>query len=236
MAPFLLPAFIAGIFGLVSFALTIRYQLCDFRISAVFFILAFLLISFSLIGSFYVFYSRLSNAATQTQVLIGCGLVVVLLLSFVIFKVLPNAAKIPRIHDITTDTAHPPQFTRLNSNRTGALNSLEYGGPKVAELQQKAYPDIQTLRFPVKPAEIFQRALVQVQKLGWEIALSDQETGIIEATAATPLIGFRDYVIIRITADQQQQMTSIDMRSVSRVGASDLGANAARIRSFLQHL
>ncbi len=44
-------------------------------------------------------------------------------------------------------------------------------------------------------------------------------------------MGFKDDVVIRISSDADG--TLVDLRSVSRVGVSDLGANAARIQDFL---
>ena len=67
--------------------------------------------------------------------------------------------------------------------------------------------------------------------MDWEIVNSDRRAGIVESTATTFWFGFKDDVVIRIRAANGTSL--IDLRSVSRVGMSDLGANAARITRFL---
>jgi hypothetical protein len=57
---------------------------------------------------------------------------------------------------------------------------------------------------------------------------------VIEATARSPVMGFRDDVVIRLTP--MGQGTRVDVRSASRVGTHDLGANASRIRSLLEDI
>ena len=80
-------------------------------------------------------------------------------------------------------------------------------------------------------SESFDRVLVVAKTLGWEIVNSDRRSGIVESTATTFWFGFKDDVVIRIR--EENGGTLIDLRSVSRVGMSDLGANAERIARFL---
>ncbi|MCE5262148.1 MAG: DUF1499 domain-containing protein [Deltaproteobacteria bacterium] len=142
------------------------------------------------------------------------------------------AREVPAIHDITTDPADPPGFVALLRIRRTTANGGEYGGPEIAVQQRKAYPDIAPLELSVAPPEAFNEALLAARRLGWELVASDPETGIIEATATTFWFGFKDDVIVRVRPSAQG--SRIDIRSVSRVGRSDLGANARRIRKFVQ--
>ena len=70
--------------------------------------------------------------------------------------------------------------------------------------------------------------------MGWEIVASDPDTGRIEATDTTFWFGYKDDIIIRVTPEQDG--ATVDIRSVSRVGIGDLGANAERIETFLAAL
>ena len=70
---------------------------------------------------------------------------------------------------------------------------------------------------------------------GWNIVTSDAGAGILEATHTSPWWGFKDDVAIRIR-EAEGNTTRVDMRSISRVGGSDLGANARRITAFLYDL
>ncbi|HUF35173.1 MAG TPA: DUF1499 domain-containing protein [Gemmatimonadales bacterium] len=142
-----------------------------------------------------------------------------------------QARRVPPIHDITTDTERPPEFVAVLPLRSGAPNSAEYGGEEVAAQQRAAYPDVVPLRLDRAPAEAYARALAAARESGWEIVAADSAAGRIEATATTGWFGFKDDVVIRVTPEGTG--SRIDARSVSRVGGSDVGANAKRIRDFL---
>ena len=144
------------------------------------------------------------------------------------------AKSVPNIHDISTDTDDPPKFESLLPAREASPNRAEYGGPKVAAEQKRAYPDIQPLVSKATPTQAFQGALDAARAEGWEIAASDPAKDHLEATATTPWFGFRDDVIVRIR--DANGGSRIDVRSVSRVGSSDLGANAKRVRDYLSRI
>jgi uncharacterized protein (DUF1499 family) len=72
------------------------------------------------------------------------------------------------------------------------------------------------------------------RELGWEIVAVDPEAGRVEATATTLWFGFKDDVVVRVRPGQTG--ATVDVRSISRVGGGDLGANAARVRAFLERL
>jgi uncharacterized protein (DUF1499 family) len=145
-----------------------------------------------------------------------------------------KAKQVPPIHDITTDTANPPQFVAVLPLRAKAANPATYGGPEIAAQQLKAYPQIVPLNLPVSPGAAFERALATVRDSGWEVVDAVPAEGRIEATATTLVYGFKDDVVIRIAPAAQG--SRVDVRSVSRVGRSDLGANATRIDTFLNKL
>lgn len=125
---------------------------------------------------------------------------------------LRQARSVPPINDISTDLA--------NSS--------------VAEQQRKAYPDIQPLKLPAPPAEVFPRALAAAEAMGWEIVKQDPAAGRIEAVATTTWFGFKDDVLVRIAPAARG--SRLDIRSKSRVGRSDIGANARRIRDYFERL
>jgi uncharacterized protein (DUF1499 family) len=145
-----------------------------------------------------------------------------------------QAKQYPYIHDITTDTADPPAFVALLETRNKAPNGSAYGGAEVAALQRQAYPDIKPLVLKAAPRETVQRAIDAARSLGWEVASSDAPSGRIEATAVTRWFGFQDDVVVRVRPEGEG--SRVDVRSVSRVGESDIGANAQRIREFLAKL
>ena len=138
---------------------------------------------------------------------------------------------VPMIHDITTDTDNPPQFDAILKLRKNALNLAEYGGQEVADQQHKAYPDIVPLVLDLAPDQAFERSLKAAKNLGWTIINKNEKKGLIEATDTTFWFGFTDDIVIRISPVDKG--SRIDLRSLSRVGKSDVGKNAKRIREFL---
>jgi len=147
---------------------------------------------------------------------------------------LRQAARLPRIHDITTDTEQPPRFVSVVALRAGAANSVDYGGPELAAQQRQGYPDLQPLSLPLPLNQAFDKALATARAMGWEIVASDPPSGRIEATDTTFWFGFKDDVVVRVAPAQNG--SRVDVRSVSRVGLSDVGTNAARIRKYLAAL
>ena len=137
----------------------------------------------------------------------------------------------PRIHDITTDTADPPVFTAAVQRRGTRANSLEIRQDTL-EQQREAYPDLNTLLTDAPIDDAFDRALQVATALGWEVYHQDRNAGVIEAVDTTAVMRFQDDIVIRVRSNAGG--TLVDLRSVSRVGVGDLGANAARIRAFLK--
>jgi uncharacterized protein (DUF1499 family) len=127
---------------------------------------------------------------------------------------------LPYINDITTDTQKPPQFSQPK------LYESHFG-----ELQQLGYPDLQPLQLAVPPAQAFARALAAARSMELEIVAVDENAGRIEAVATTRWFGFKDDMVVRIVPSGAG--SRIDVRSKSRVGRSDVGANARRIQEFL---
>lgn len=142
-----------------------------------------------------------------------------------------SAAAVPRIHDVTTDTDRPPQWVALKPQRAAAENGAVYGGPTVAALQKRGYPDLRPLILPVPPDRAFARVERAASSMGWHIVAAAPAEGRLEASDTTLWFGFTDDVVVRVTAAPNG--SRIDVRSASRVGQSDLGVNARRIRFFL---
>ncbi|MBZ6378215.1 hypothetical protein B5C34_00970 [Pacificimonas flava] len=144
-----------------------------------------------------------------------------------------QAGNLPFIHDITTDTDDPPAFVDVVPLRADAPNPAAYD-PAVAEQQKAGYPDIVPLHLDMPPEEAFARALAAVEESGWELHAAERDEGRIEATATTAWFGFKDDVVVRVRPESGGSV--VDVRSKSRIGQSDLGKNAARIRDLLTRI
>ncbi|MRU16511.1 DUF1499 domain-containing protein [Roseovarius sp. A21] len=132
----------------------------------------------------------------------------------------------PPINDISTDTDDPPVFWFT-------ATPSDYPAQNAAP-QRAAYPDVRPLELPVSADEAFAAALALVEERGWEVLSADPAESQIEAIAKSRLFGFEDEVATRVT--ETDTGTRIDMRSRSRLGQIDRGANARRIEAFLSEL
>ena len=157
-----------------------------------------------------------------------------------------TARQVPAIHDATTDLADVPQFAALKLRADNLDNIPDNGQPQLASLDSESrwkavhrasYGDLRTLRLPLSVADAVKRAEALVQARGWQVVRVNAPDGIVEATATSLFFRFKDDVVVRVRADPARPGGSVvDMRSVSRVGTSDVGINAKRIRAFLADL
>lgn len=144
-----------------------------------------------------------------------------------------RASSLPHIHDISTDTGKPPHYVAVLPLRLGARNSTDYD-TAVAAQQRQGYPDIAPAMLELPAPTAFQRAERVARSMGWDIVAVVPDEFRIEATATTLLFGFKDDIVIRVTPSGSG--SRVDLRSLSRVGGSDFGANASRIRAFINKL
>lgn len=163
-------------------------------------------------------------------------------------KIRVDVQDIPAIHDVATDWREPMQFSPAMMTRRGAdSNPVVTDGRipddyPVTALRSKPYEAILSAAFPELEgivlagdnAEIFDRAIRLVKSRGWKIVSADLRDGRIEASTSSFWFGFVDDVVIRLT--ERELGVKVDMRSVSRAGVSDIGANSRRIKDFLKDM
>jgi len=158
-----------------------------------------------------------------------------------------QASAIPPIHDIATDTAEPPQFSAARLAARAAVNAnalSDYARPlgelepwrdadsalatrSHAEIIQASYPQLKPVPLGSSSrAQTLEAVSAAMEEMGFEEVTIDAGAGRVEGVAQTFWFGFKDDVVARVRDDR------IDFRSVSRVGLSDLGANAARIEEL----
>ncbi|MCB5161251.1 DUF1499 domain-containing protein [Marinomonas algarum] len=154
------------------------------------------------------------------------------LLAPTLYGTINPPVRVPPIHDITTNTTNPPLFQVLDESREGAKNTLVYGGPEVAAFQQQAYPDIAPIFSDTSPQAAFKEALRVAKEMGWDIVAEDQTALRFEASAKTSVYQFVDDVVVAVSSVEGK--SRVDIRSVSRIGRSDRGVNAERIRTFIR--
>ena len=154
-----------------------------------------------------------------------------------------TARSVPAIHDVTTNLEDPPLFYRLQIREDNLENVPVEGRPDLERLpmqerwrtlHREAYGDIATIRVPWDVPETVRRARALAADRGWDIVSTD-ERGIVEATDTSFFFRFKDDVVIR-ARPAPNGGSLVDMRSISRVGVSDVGVNAERVRDFLADL
>jgi uncharacterized protein (DUF1499 family) len=145
-----------------------------------------------------------------------------------------RAQRLPELNDISTDISNPPPLVVTNQLRRGAPNPPTYPGASAGVLQRAAYPDIVPVVLPVPPAEAFKRVDRVALDMDWDVVARAPAEGRLEAIATSAWFGFNDDIVVRIKPDGNG--SRIDIRSKSRVGESDLGVNARRLREFIARL
>jgi uncharacterized protein (DUF1499 family) len=149
-----------------------------------------------------------------------------------------KAYRLPSISDVTTDPNDPPRLEAAQRLRTRAANSTVYPGPAAYQKQTAAYPDVAPLSLDVPPQVAYDTAYAVVTKRKWAIVDARppqaNRDGIIQAVARTPIMGFRDDVVLRVRAAGAG--SRLDARSASRYGFHDFGANATRLISLLSDI
>jgi len=167
-----------------------------------------------------------------------CGIIV-----FGALQQQSNIEAHPPIHDVTTDLAEPPAFAALDP-LAGDSRGVPARSEELEAMSEEQrwrtyhaqfYGDLLPLVLDMEPADALAEAEAVARDMGWEIAATAPEDGRIEATATTTWFGFKDDVVIRVRA-LESGGSRLDVRSVSRIGTSDLGTNAERIRTFIDRL
>ena len=221
---------LSGLLLLLGGTAVFRLEMMDFRLPFLTLVLGVVLGLVALGLSLVVLLrqgDRIIKGKARINILIS-----ILVLFFPLSAVI-SGGDAPIIHDITTDTENPPVFKQMPNVRSASDNTLEIKA-EVIEIQKQAYPDIGPLFTDIPRPILHAKVLELVAKSGWELVSEDSRLGEIEAVATTPGFGFKDDVMIRISPDDSG--LRLDMRSVSRAGQGDLGANAKRIRKFLAQL
>ncbi len=221
---------VTGLVLLLGGTALFRLEFMEFRLPFLSVVLGALLALMGLILSLIILPHQGDRSFKKK---IRVNILISVLTLFFPITALVSGMNAPSIHDITTDTQNPPVFKAVVKIRPANANTLDIK-PDDMEIQKQAYPDMKPLYIEIPKPILFAQALVLVENRGWELVAKNSQRGEIEAVATTPSFGFKDDVIIRITKDDNRYR--VDMRSVSRAGKGDLGANAKRIKAFLEEL
>lgn len=149
----------------------------------------------------------------------------------------------PTINDLTTDTRDPPAYQTLAPLRSGMANPAAYPGEAFAAIQAAAYPDLVPLDVNRPAPEVFDLVIDALKRLQMTIVAEqpptdDNPIGRAEAVDRTLVLGFYDDIAVRVTplGDPADPSARIDLRSSSRYGRSDFGANAQRLRNVMREM
>lgn len=171
-----------------------------------------------------------------------------LLLFMGLLSMRAQAEAVPPIHDVSTDLRNPPTFsarTMALREELGANPINDYGTPlgelpmwansEDAALKAKNHADIIAEEYEdLQPIivggasneEAFDAIVAAMGEIGLQDVRRVEGSNTVEGVAETFAFGFKDDVVARLEDGQ------IDLRSVSRVGVSDLGYNAARLEDL----
>lgn len=188
----------------------------------------------------------LARRARKARLLLANLVALVVALGFVLYlgSLVRQARSVPAIHDVATNLDDLPQFTTLKVRADNLEKVPDMDRPELKALapeerwkaiHRESYGDLRPLRMKMSPEDAIRRAEALARDRGWEIAKTDPEAGLLEATATSLFFRFKDDVVVRARPGTDGG-SIVDMRSISRVGGSDVGMNAKRVREFLADL
>jgi len=192
---------------------------------------AAVLAAIGLVGGLWGYMLSRSKGYGPDKPLCGIGAVLSAVVLGVFGSQFLTATSVPSIHNISTDINDPPVFSAITALRGEGTNPLDYDATKLGPLQSAAYPEVKSMRTDLDRSAALARSVSVLEDMGLEIVDADPDGRIVEATFTSFWFGFKDDLVVRIRPEGSGSL--IDLRSVSRVGESDLGANAKRISEFL---
>jgi uncharacterized protein (DUF1499 family) len=148
---------------------------------------------------------------------------------------------LPQIYDVTTDPYDPPRFEAVARLRGRDANPVAYPGLATYNQQRQAWPDIEPIDTQVNAQVTYDTAMAIVTKRKWRVVdarppqQATRREGRIEAIAQSPIMGFRDDVVIRIRPTGNAS-ARVDVRSSSRYGFLDFGDNASRVTNLIDEI
>lgn len=191
----------------------------------------------ALVGHIIVFargFGPLKDRPSKVHFRLAAGGLMGFAVASLVVALFLNALKYPLIYDISTDVIDPPVFEAAIELRGMDSNPLVFN-EEIAEVQQASYPNIKPyVHETMTVNDAFDLAREVALEMNWEIIVEDTENTVLEAIATTFWYGFKDDVVVRIRQRGSNRGSIIDVRSASRVGVSDVGTNATRIREFLR--
>jgi uncharacterized protein (DUF1499 family) len=140
----------------------------------------------------------------------------------------PGGGK-PMINDITTNVSDPPEYASSDQVPDYEGRDMSYP-PQFVEIVRTSYPYLEPIEVSNPPRLAYDKAIAAAESLGWNVVHRDGEGMRFDAQEQSSVFKFIDDVTVRIRPSQAG--ATIDVRSKSRVGKGDLGANAARILAF----
>jgi hypothetical protein len=185
-------------------------------------------------------------ARRRPKLLLANLVALVVALGFVLYlgNLVRTAKSVPAIHDVATNLDDLPQFTRLAVRADNLEKIPDEGRPELKALPPETrwkalhrahYGDLRTVRMATPPAETVRRVAALARERGWDMAVVDEAGGTVEATETSRFFRFKDDVVVRVRPAPGGG-SLVDMRSISRVGGSDVGMNAKRVRAFMADL
>ena len=162
------------------------------------------------------------------------GLILCLAIIIPIAEIVATTRKYPLINDITTDTSNPPEFVPTAQLPASQVSRMKYNAVKYATAQRSSpvYAGLGPLHMPGNPNDVFKKAeIIAGEFPGWRITNNNEQTRTLQGVATSAIFQFKDDFVIEVRPAPGGG-SLVEMRSKSRDGTGDLGANHNRIKSF----
>lgn len=151
---------------------------------------------------------------------------------------------LPPIHDVQTDWSLPVAFTEATLKAREAAGAVRVRDDAMTgegqgrwshmlfrDAQAAFYDDVKPLSVQARPADVTRAAAKAAERLGWEVTLSDPESGVVEAVYRSPWYELVHDIAVRVTPGGSG--SRVDVRAVSRNAGHDMGVNASLVKQML---
>ena len=231
---------------IVAGALGVRFDLIDWRVGVGQLILDWpsKLALIATLGGVFAIFAAVTAGFRRYGPKAAFALVLPLATLGAVIWLKSAAESYPPVHDVATDWSQPITFSDalLRERGQGAYpvegdpivpaSAGAYMNRRVAEVNGETCPGARSVNVTLPPDQAYARAKSALTAEGLALFSERPAAGRLEATATNLWLGLKDDVAVRITPVGQD--TQIDVRSVSRGGVSDYGANCRRVTEVMR--
>ena len=237
---------LAPVLMILAGALGVRFDLIDWRVGVGQMILDWpsKLALIAVLGGIFAIFAAVTAGFGKYGLRAAFSLVLPLATLAALVWLKSMGDSYPPVHDVATDWTQPialspallrergPDAYPVEDDPIVPASSGAYMNRRVAEVNGETCPGARPVPLTVTPDQAYARAKAAILAEGLDLFSDTPATGRLEATGANLWLGLKDDVAVRVTASGTG--SRVDVRSISRGGLADYGANCNRVTDLVR--